>query len=67
MASEVEAHKATKDNLEKAKKDAKKKNVLSLEIEDYERSLKELTTKMEEKKKKMVQVRNDADKLFSTL
>lgn len=67
MASEVGAHKATKDNLEKAKKDAKKKNVLSLEIEDYERSLKELTTKMEEKKKKMVQVRNDADKLFSTL
>lgn len=57
LAAEIEAHKTTKDNLEKARRDAKKKNVLSLEMEDYERSMKELTTKMEEKKKKMIQVR----------
>lgn len=56
LASEIEVHKATKDSLEKAKRDVKKKSVLSLEMEDYERSLKELTAKMEEKKKKMVQV-----------
>lgn len=56
LAAEIEAHKVTKDNLDKARRDAKKKNVLSLEMEDYERSMKELTTKMEEKKKKMVQV-----------
>lgn len=65
LASEVDAHKATKDSLEKAKKDVKKKNVLSLEIEDYERSLKELSTKMEEKKKKMVQVRSWAKVLLN--
>lgn len=57
LAAEIEAHKTTKDNLEKARRDAKKKNVLSLEMEDYERSMKELTTKMEENKKKMIQVR----------
>lgn len=52
----MEAHKVTKDNLEKARRDVKKKNVLSLEMEDYERSMKELSTKMEESKKKMMQV-----------
>ena len=56
LVAEIESHKVTKDNLEKARRDVKKKNVLSLEMEDYERSLKELTVKMEESKKKMVQV-----------
>lgn len=57
LATEMEAHKVTKDQMEKARRDVKKKSVLSLEMEDYERSMKELTTKMEENKKKMVQVR----------
>lgn len=54
--AEKEAHKATKEQLEKALRDVKKKNVLSLEMEDYERSMKDLTTKMEENKKKIIQV-----------
>lgn len=53
----MEAHKVTRDQMEKARRDVKKKSVLSLEMEDYERSMKELTTKMDENKKKMVQVR----------
>lgn len=57
MTTEIEAHKVTRDQMEKARRDVKKKSVLSLEMEDYERSMKELTTKMEENKKKMVQVR----------
>lgn len=57
LATEIEAHKVTRDQMEKARRDVKKKSVLSLEMEDYERSMKELTTKMEENKKKMVQVR----------
>lgn len=56
LSSEIEAHKVTKESLEKARRDIKKKSVLSLEMEDYERSMKELTIKMEENKKKMVQV-----------
>lgn len=60
LAAEIEAHKVTKEQLEKARKDVKKKSVLSLEMEDYERSMKELTLKMEESKKKMVQVHNDS-------
>lgn len=56
LFTEIEAHKTTKEQLEKAKRDIKKKSVLSLEMEDYERSMKELTTKMEEKRKKMIQV-----------
>lgn len=57
LSTEIEAHKVTKENLEKAKRDIKKKNVLSLEMEDYERSMKELSNKMEESKKKMMQVK----------
>lgn len=59
----MEAHKVTKDNLEKARRDVKKKNVLSLEMEDYERSMKELSTKMEESKKKMMQVSDNVKSL----
>ncbi|KAL0850045.1 hypothetical protein ABMA28_011949 [Loxostege sticticalis] len=67
LAAEIEAHKTTKDNLEKARRDAKKKNVLSLEMEDYERSMKELTTKMEEKKKKMIQMESTIDTQEGTI
>ncbi|XP_063833985.1 GRIP and coiled-coil domain-containing protein 2-like isoform X1 [Ostrinia nubilalis] len=67
LTAEIEAHKITKDNLEKARRDAKKKNVLSLEMEDYERSMKELTSKMEEKKKKMVQMESTIDTQEGTI
>ncbi|PZC87166.1 hypothetical protein B5X24_HaOG201402 [Helicoverpa armigera] len=67
LATEVEAHKVTKDNLEKARRDVKKKNVLSLEMEDYERSMKELSTKMEESKKKMMQMESTIDTQEGTI
>ncbi|KAG6452634.1 hypothetical protein O3G_MSEX007725 [Manduca sexta] len=67
LASEMESHKVTKDNLEKARRDVKKKNVLSLEMEDYERSMKELTSKMEENKKKMVQMESIIDTQEATI
>ncbi|CAG9575949.1 unnamed protein product [Danaus chrysippus] len=67
LESEIEHHKATKEQLEKALKDVKKKKVLSLEMEDYERSLKELTTKMEEKKKKIVQMESTIDNQEGTI
>lgn len=56
LALEVSQHQVTKEALEKAKKEVKKKSVLSLEMEDYERSMKDLTNKMEEDKKKIIQV-----------
>ncbi|XP_045760555.1 GRIP and coiled-coil domain-containing protein 2 isoform X2 [Maniola jurtina] len=61
LATEVESHKITKEQLEKALRDVKKKNVLSLEMEDYERSMKDLTTKMEENKKKIIQMESTID------
>ncbi|XP_075983314.1 uncharacterized protein LOC142981334 isoform X2 [Anticarsia gemmatalis] len=67
LATEVEAHKVTKDNLEKARRDVKKKNVLSLEMEDYERSMKELSTKMEESKKKIIQMESTIDTQEGTI
>ncbi|CAG4963198.1 unnamed protein product [Parnassius apollo] len=67
LNTEKESHKATKDQLDKALKDVKKKNVLSLEMEDYERSMKELTTKMEENKKKIIQMESTIDTQEGTI
>ncbi|XP_046968191.1 GRIP and coiled-coil domain-containing protein 2 [Vanessa cardui] len=67
LSSEIEAHKVTKGQLEKAIKDVKKKNVLSLEMEDYERSMKELTTKMEDNKKKIIQMESTIDMQEGTI
>ncbi|KPI93434.1 GRIP and coiled-coil domain-containing protein 2 [Papilio xuthus] len=65
--AEKEAHKATKEQLDKALRDVKKKNVLSLEMEDYERSMKDLTTKMEENKKKIIQMESTIDTQEGTI
>ncbi|XP_052737283.1 GRIP and coiled-coil domain-containing protein 2 [Bicyclus anynana] len=67
LAAEIEAHKITKEQLEKAMRDVKKKNVLSLEMEDYERSMKDLTTKMEDNKKKIVQMESTIDAQEGTI
>ncbi|CAB3237421.1 unnamed protein product [Arctia plantaginis] len=67
LATEVEAHKVTQENLEKARRDVKMKNVLSLEMKDYERSMKELSTKMEESKKKIIQMESTIDTQEGTI
>ncbi|XP_072935865.1 uncharacterized protein [Epargyreus clarus] len=67
LNAEIEAHKSTKEQLEKALRDVKKKNVLSLEMEDYERSMKDLTIKMDESKKKIVQMESTIDTQEGTI
>ncbi|XP_050673315.1 GRIP and coiled-coil domain-containing protein 2-like isoform X2 [Leptidea sinapis] len=67
LATEINSNKSTKEQLEKALRDVKKKNVLSLEMEDYERSMKELTSKMEENKKKIIQMESTIDTQESTI
>ncbi|CAG4923712.1 unnamed protein product [Colias eurytheme] len=67
LATEKSSHKTTKEQLEKAMRDVKKKNVLSLEMEDYEKSMKELTTKMEEKKRKIMQMESTIDTQEGTI
>ncbi|CAH2229924.1 jg24533 [Pararge aegeria aegeria] len=67
LATELESHKSTKEQLEKALRDVKKKNVLSLEMEDYERSMKDLTTKMEDNKKKIIQMESTIDMQEGTI
>ncbi|XP_063546203.1 GRIP and coiled-coil domain-containing protein 2 [Cydia strobilella] len=67
LEAEIEAHKATKENLDKARRDVKKKDVLSLEMEDYEKSMKDLTSKMQENKKKIVQMESTIDTQEGTI
>lgn len=49
LQDEIGKHKETKEQLIKANKECKKKSVLSLEMEDYERSLKDVSSKLKEK------------------
>ncbi|XP_063393689.1 GRIP and coiled-coil domain-containing protein 2-like [Cydia fagiglandana] len=67
LEAEIEAHKATKESLDKARRDVKKKDVLSLEMEDYEKSMKDLTSKMQENKKKIVQMESTIDTQEGTI
>lgn len=67
LSNEIEQHRLTKEQLDKTKRDVKKKSVLSLEMEDYERSMKELTVKMEDNKKKMVQMESTIDTQQATI
>ncbi|CAK1548442.1 unnamed protein product [Leptosia nina] len=67
LTTELNSHASTKQQLDKALRDVKKKNVLSLEMEDYEKSLKDLTIKMEEKKKKIVQMESTIDAQEGTI
>ncbi|XP_045529856.1 GRIP and coiled-coil domain-containing protein 2 isoform X1 [Pieris brassicae] len=67
LKAEVNAHASTRQQLEKALRDVKKKNVLSLEMEDYEKSMKDLTNKMEENKKKIIQMESTIDTQEGTI
>ncbi|XP_048005212.1 GRIP and coiled-coil domain-containing protein 2-like isoform X2 [Leguminivora glycinivorella] len=67
LEAEIEAHKSTKESLDKARRDVKKKDVLSLEMEDYEKSMKDLTSKMQENKKKIVQMESTIDTQEGTI
>ncbi|GLV39034.1 GRIP and coiled-coil domain containing 185 kDa [Carabus blaptoides fortunei] len=49
LETQIKAHNDTKDQIQKFEKEIKKKSVLSLEMEDYERSLKDISQKLDKK------------------
>lgn len=49
LEAQIKAHNDTKDQIQKFEKEIKKKSVLSLEMEDYERSLKDISQKLDKK------------------
>ncbi|XP_069676250.1 GRIP and coiled-coil domain-containing protein 2-like isoform X5 [Periplaneta americana] len=58
LADEIDSHKNTQDLLEASRQECKKRSVLSLEMEDYEKSVADLTQQLAAEKSKVKELDN---------
>ncbi|KAF5307790.1 hypothetical protein FQR65_LT06662 [Abscondita terminalis] len=61
LKEEIEKHNYTRNSLQESNIECKKQTVLNLEIQDYERSLKDLTQKLEKKQELINKLKNQID------
>ncbi|XP_012263781.2 GRIP and coiled-coil domain-containing protein 2 [Athalia rosae] len=64
---EKEAHKVTKAKLEATKQECSTKSVLSLEVENYEKSVEDLKTKLDDESNKRASLQKVVDKHLETI
>ncbi|VEN50316.1 unnamed protein product [Callosobruchus maculatus] len=64
---EVESHKQTKHLLEQSSNECRKNTVLSLEMQDYERSQKETAKKLEKQQNEITNLKNQIESQKSTI
>lgn len=64
---EKEAHKATKARLEATKQECNTRSVLSLEVENYEKSVEDLKAKLEDESSRRVSVQKVVDEHLETI
>lgn len=67
IVNESESHNQTKALLEQLNGECKKNSMLSLEMQDYERSMKEITKKMEKQQEQVVGLKNQIEKQKSII
>lgn len=67
LNAEIARHKLTMNSLQVSKHESKKKLVLNLEMQDYERSVKELSQKLENEKEVINKLKNQVDSQRSTI
>lgn len=67
LQNEIKSHNSTKEKLQKIEKEIKKNSVLSLEMDDYERSLKDLSQKLEKKNEMQIKLEQEIDTLNGTI
>ena len=67
LEKELEAHKGTQRRLELLEKEAKSSNLMSMELEDYQRSIQALEGELALREKRLEQVQNDAQLQQETL
>lgn len=67
MTAKVEEMSKLKTELNKLKSSMKKSNVLSLEVEAYEKSLKDMAEKLEANVKQLAEVRNEKEQHEATI
>lgn len=67
LKNEIEMHKQTKALLQESNNECKKQSVLTLEMHDYERSVKELSQKLEIKEEAITTLKNQLESQKSTI
>ncbi|XP_044268674.1 GRIP and coiled-coil domain-containing protein 2-like [Tribolium madens] len=66
LKAESEYHQQTKNSLEHSNIERKKNSVLNLEMQDYERSVKELSQKLEKKQEEITKLKSQLESQKST-
>ncbi|XP_065164162.1 GRIP and coiled-coil domain-containing protein 2 [Atheta coriaria] len=61
LSAEKEKHTTTKSQLNESNNECKKQSVLNLEMQDYERSIKDLSAKLEKKNEQVTKLKNQID------
>lgn len=67
LKTEIESHKHTKTLLEQSNNERKKNSVLSLEMQDYERSVKESAKKIEKQQQEITKLNNQVESQKTTI
>ncbi|XP_017776721.1 PREDICTED: GRIP and coiled-coil domain-containing protein 2 [Nicrophorus vespilloides] len=67
LKDERESHSKTKNSLQESNNECKKQSVLNLEIQDFEKTIKELTQKLEKKNELITKLKNQNDSQKSSV
>lgn len=67
LKAEIESHKQTKSLLDASNNECKKNSVLNLEMQDYERSVKETAKKLEKQQEQMTKWKGQVESQKSTI
>lgn len=67
LKEEMDKHKSTRNCLQESHNECKKQSVLNLEMQDYERSLKDVTQKMDKKQDLINKLKNQLDTQKTTV
>ncbi|KAK4880145.1 hypothetical protein RN001_008291 [Aquatica leii] len=67
LKEEIDKHNYTRNSLQESNIECKKQTVLNLEMQDYERSLKDLTQKLDKKQELITKLKNQIDSQKGTV
>ncbi|KAK5647091.1 hypothetical protein RI129_005555 [Pyrocoelia pectoralis] len=67
LKAEIEKHNTTRNSLHESNNECKKQSVLNLEMQDYERSLKDLTQKLDKRQELVNKLKNQIDSQKSSV
>lgn len=67
LKNEIESHRQTKNQLDQSNNECRKNSVLNLEMQDYERSVKDLSQKIDKKQEQITKLKSQVETQKSTI